>query len=363
MKATVNTTILQDAVARAVKGSSNNKSLILSQLIELKEVEGKLQITTTDFTNYLYITVDADEIDPGFQMAVPITQFSKLVAKTTSSVIKMEVVGTDYVKINANGVYKIPLPLEDEGNPIKFPDKRMNVPKTDMPWQTFNLSTIKALIDVHKPALADDGENSVFAKTPYPLYYFGDFVLSTDTNIIVRSAVNLTDEPMLVSRYLLDLFLTITQEEITVYKNDRYILVCAGKTEIYGVLSEGVNDYNVSAVMPLLDAQFDAEATFNKSELLQALDRVSLFIGEYDDTAIQFRFENNSISLSSKSMTGDEKIQSQGFTKLFSGKINVNWLTTAIKSVVAENVTISYGLSNCIKIQEGTVTQIIALEE
>lgn len=362
MKAVVNTTILQDAVARAVKGSSNNKSLILSQLIELKEVSGKLQIATTDFTNYLYITVDADSIDEGFQMAVPVTQFSKLVAKTTSTSIKLEVIGTDCVKVNANGIYKIPLPLEDEGSPIKFPDKRANVP-TDTVWQKFNLSTIKSLIDVHKPVLPDDGDTSVFKNTPYPMYYFGDFVLSTDTNVIVRTSVKLTDEPILISRYLLDLFLTITQEEIDVYKKDKFILVSAGKTEFYGVLSDGVEDYKIGAVLPLLDAEFDSAATFNKDELLQALDRVSLFIEEFDDTTIQFKFADNCLALSSKSMTGDEKVQSSGFTKPFSGKIKVNWMMTAIKGVVAENVTISYGLPNCIKIQEGEVTQIIALEE
>ena len=119
MKLTVNAEKLKEMVSRAVKGASNNKLIPITSLmkIELNNL-GEFSLTTTDATNYLYIK-DKEVSGEPFYAVVPVDVFSKLIAKTTSETVKMEIVAA-ILKITANGTYSIELPLDENGITIKY---------------------------------------------------------------------------------------------------------------------------------------------------------------------------------------------------------------------------------------------------
>ena len=58
MKFTMNTVKLQDMVAKAMKGASNNKLIPLTNLMAIQLKDHKLTLITTDATNFLYIMED-----------------------------------------------------------------------------------------------------------------------------------------------------------------------------------------------------------------------------------------------------------------------------------------------------------------
>ena len=56
----IKTTKLQEMLARAVQGASENKLLALTTLLAIELKDSKLTITTTDTTNYLYAGYASD---------------------------------------------------------------------------------------------------------------------------------------------------------------------------------------------------------------------------------------------------------------------------------------------------------------
>lgn len=60
MKLQIKTTKLQEMLARAIKGASNNKLIPLTSLIAISLKDGELTLITTDATNYLYVRDDAE---------------------------------------------------------------------------------------------------------------------------------------------------------------------------------------------------------------------------------------------------------------------------------------------------------------
>ena len=57
MKIIIKTTTLQEMIAKAIKGASNNKLIPLTSLMAIEVKDKVLTLTTTDATNYLYITI------------------------------------------------------------------------------------------------------------------------------------------------------------------------------------------------------------------------------------------------------------------------------------------------------------------
>ena len=98
---------------------------------------------------------------------------------------------------------------------------------------------------------------------------------------------------------------------------------------------------------------------------MQALDRLSLFVGPYDKNGIYMTFTRDGLHLSSRKSNGVEVIpyKSSKEFKDFTACINIEMLQTQVKAHVLDEITMCYGLDNALKIVDGNVTQIIAYEQ
>ena len=120
MKLILNTGLLQTMVAKSMKGASCNKMIPITGLMAIQLKDHKLTLITTDATNYLYIT--EDKVDgEDFYVVVQADMFSKLVSKLTCENVTL-VVADNTLNIKGNGNYKIELPLNEDGELIKYPD-------------------------------------------------------------------------------------------------------------------------------------------------------------------------------------------------------------------------------------------------
>ena len=102
-----------------------------------------------------------------------------------------------------------------------------------------------------------------------------------------------------------------------------------------------------------------------KNNILGVLDRLSLFVDDYDRNEITLTFTDKGIICSNKKESGSELIEyldSKNF-KDFVCTIDIDMLTSQIKSQQSDSVEIWYGKSNAIKLVDGKVTQIVALSE
>lgn len=358
MKLTLKTEKLKEMVSRAVKGVSNNKLIPLTSLMAIEVTDNKLTLITTDATNYLYITEDKVVADD-FYVVVDATTFSKLVSKMTCENITLEV-KTGVLNVKGNGNYKIELPIDENGGPIKYPDPVDRLDLSSAIQKTINRTTVQVILETIKPALAVTLENPC-----YTGYYIGDGIVATDTYKIASMDVNLLGANRLVSPEFMDLLAVMTNEKITVMYTDTDIVCSTPDCTVYGKFMDGIEDYAIDAIMELVNTDIDSFCSVPKNALLQLLDRLSLFVGPYDKNAIHLTFTQNGLQVSSKATNGIEIIDyiaSDNF-KDFTCAIDIQMLTQEVKAISNDVIELYYGEDNAIKMTDGNITIIVALLE
>ena len=132
---------------------------------------------------------------------------------------------------------------------------------------------------------------------------------------------------------------------------------------IVSKLLENAEDYQIDAINGLLAQEYDSKCSVNKQKMIQALDRLMLFIDKLDDFVLYMTFTNEGLKLSNKKSSSEEVIPyetSEDF-KPFTCKVNIKMLFEQIKAAPGDLVNMQYGVEQCMKFEDGNITQLIAL--
>jgi DNA polymerase III sliding clamp (beta) subunit (PCNA family) len=359
MKLTIKTTLFQDMLTRALKGSSNNKLIPLTGLMAIQLQNNELTVITTDATNYLYVK-ENKVAGEDFYVVVQTETISKLIAKTTSENVTLELL-ENKLEISGNGKYSIELPLDENGQLIKYPDPVKSFNLKDRDPKEINLTTIRAILTTAKAALATTLEVPC-----YTGYYVGNKVIATDTYKICGMDMKLIDTPKLISPEMMDLLNVMKAEKIQFYVlEDNKLVFVSEDCVVYGTTLDGIEDYAVDAIDGLLTEPFESMCKLPKDALLQLLERLALFVGNYDKNGIYLTFTKDGMMVSSKQSNGTEIIaykESKNFTD-YTCCIDIEMLQTQVKAQTADVIEMWYGKDNAIKMVDGNVTQIVALLE
>jgi len=358
MKFTISTELMKDVVARAIKGAGNNKLIPITSMMCIELKDGELTVITTDATNYLYIK-EQHVAGDDFYVVVDANQFAKLVSKMTCESITMAIDEKLYtMKVKGNGNYTIELPLDEDGMPVKFPDAIANSDAVDL--TTLNRSTVIAILETIKPALAVTMENP-----QYTAYYVGDKVVATDSYKIASLAIPMFDEPKLVSSEFLDLVAVMRAEKIMVNTSDTDIVFKTPDCTIVGKFVDGIDDFAIEPITNLIEQDFSSHCAVPKNDLLQMLDRLSLFVGTYDKNAVDLTFTNQGLQVSSKASSGIEilpYVNSENQID-FTCAVDIQMLVQEVKAITNDLIEIYYGDDSSIKFVDGNITIVIALME
>ena len=357
MKLTLKTDTLKEMVSRAAKGCGNNKMFPLTSLLAIELKDHTLTLTTTDMTNYLYIRNDKVDGDD-FYAAVPADVFSKLVGNTTSENITLNA-QPSYLEVIGNGTYKINLVLDENGDNVKFPNHTTNL--IDNEIGMVHLTTIKVILNSLKPALAVTLENPAYTN-----YFVGDIVVASDTQVINSMGVKLfdkMDKPLFISAELMNLLNVMTEENISVRYQGKVIEFVSDECIVHGELFDYTDDYAIDDIMAVNAIPFESSCKIKRAAFLQLLDRIALFIGDYQDGAINLKFTREGLMVESKAQLGTETIpyaESNNF-KDFVASIEINVIKSQVKAQSADMLEIFYGQDNAIKLVDGNITSIIGL--
>ena len=358
MKFTIQTELMKDVVARAIKGAGNNKLIPITSMMCIELKNGELTVITTDATNYLYIK-EQHVAGDDFYVVVDANQFAKLVSKMTCESITMTVDEKLYtMKVKGNGNYTIELPLDEDGEPVKFPDVLAN---TALPNPIeLNRSTVIAILETIKPALAVTMENP-----QYTAYYMGDKVVATDSYKIASLAIPMFDEPKLVSSEFLDLVAVMRAEKIKATFSDTDVRFETPDCTIAGKFVDGIDDFAIEPITNLIEQEFDSHCGVPKNDLLQMLDRLSLFVGTYDKNAVDLTFTNQGLQVSSKASSGVEILPYVTSDNQidFTCAVDIQMLVNEVKAIQNDLIEIYYGDDSSIKLVDGNITIVIALME
>ena len=358
MKITVSTQKLKEMVARSIKGVGNNKLIPLTSLMCIEVDNGVLSLITTDATNYLYIVGDKASMED-FYAVVDANTFSKLVSRMTCENVTLEV-KNNVLHVKGNGNYKIELPLDENGEAIKYPVPYKNLRRSAPVEGTINRTTIQVILDTIKPALAVTLENPC-----YTGYYVHDKIVATDTFKIASMDVEMFDNACLISSELMDLLSVMTQEKINVEIYGDDIVFLSNDCIVCGKFMDGIEDYAIDAISDLVDTEIDSFCAIPKATLVQLLDRLSLFVGPYDKNAVYLTFTRDGLQVSSKAADGVEIIdytESQNFID-FTCAIDIQMFTQEVKAIQSDVIEIYYGNDSAIKMVDGNITIVVALLE
>lgn len=354
MTLSVKTPIMKELVSRAIKGANQNKLIPLTSLMAIELKEGKLTLLTTDASNYLYVMQDNIAGDE-FYVTVQVEQFSRLISKMTCDTITLEL-DNSVLLVKGNGEYKIELPLDETGELIKFPSP-MDNETTD--GTDVSLATIKTILNSIKPSLATTMEVPIYTR-----YYLGDQVIATDSYKISGMNANvLHTDPMLISVETMDLLDVMTCETIQFHKNESALIFTSPDCIVYGHLMDGVEDYPVDSVKQLIDEKFESNCKLDKNALLSVLDRIGLFVSQYDNKCITLIFTEEGMSISSKASTGVELLkylESENF-KPFTCNVDIVVFTQQLKGCTSDTIQLEYGNENTLKWTDKDITQVMAL--
>ena len=364
MKLTINTATFQNMVAKAVKGAGMNNDLLITQLMSISLKDNMLTLETTDNNNYLYVR-QHKVAGEDFNVVVLADKFAKLISKLTCENVTLEIPTAkagelDKLVIKGNGKYVIELPYDEEGELIEFPDPVSET--TDDFWSTaeLQLSTVRHILSTAKAALLVGKEDSCYSD-----YYVGDRIVATDTYKICGIDIKIFDEPKLISPQLMDILDVMTSENIDVRYKDDIVIFETGDVIVYGVVDEGIEDYQIEAIGGLLDEQFPSSCKIDKQELTQMLDRLSLFVDVFDKNSVYLTFTKEGMLVSSKQDSGSEIIpykSSENF-KDYTCCLDIDLFKTQVKAYQSDAIEMFYGKENSIKLVLGNTKQIIALAD
>lgn len=363
MKLTINTATFQNMVAKAVKGAGMNNDLFITQLMSISLKDNLLTLETTDNNNYLYVR-QAKVAGEDFSVVVPADKFSKLISRLTCENVTLEVQSRegelDKLLIKGNGKYVIELPYDEEGELVEFVDPMSST--TDEFWSSaeLQLSTVRHILSTAKAALLVGKDDMCYSD-----YYVGDRVVATDTYKICGIDIKIFDEPKLISPQLMDLLDVMTSENIDVRYKDDVVIFETPEVVVYGVVDEGIEDYQIDAIGSLVDEQFPSSCKIDKQALTQMLDRLSLFVDVFDKNSVYLTFTNEGLMVSSKQDSGSETIpykESSNF-KDYTCCLDIDLFKTQVKAYQSDIIEILYGKENSIKLVLGNTKQVIALAD
>lgn len=350
----VDTNILKSAVNKAVKGASNSKFSAITSLMNVVVSGGKFSLTTTDCNNYLTIT-DSILFGEDVTFTVGVDLFSKLVQKTSADKIKISV-SENEISFTGNGTYKIPIQLDVDVSPIKYPNHEINSPDYT---GTIKTSIIKNIIFHNKPSLA------VTMEAPYLTGYLclPDKVISADSFNICSNEVITFKNKTLVLPIVFELLSMSSEEDIEYKVSDNNILFENSNMKLYSTMLDGVNDYPIDAISGLLNVEYTSDCVLPKTALLSVIDRLSIFINDNDQNGLYFNFTNNGVTVESIVGNAIETVPYQGSNnfKEFSCCIGIDALKRQISSHSGEAIKLHYGDDRMIMIEDDNIIQIISL--
>ena len=355
MKLKLKTLKLQEMVSKSIKGASNNKMIPITGLMAIVLKKGVLTLITTDATNTLKVMENNVEGDD-FYVVVQTDIFSKLVAKTTTETIVLTL-KENSLEVKGNGTYSIELPLDEEGQLIKFPEYKFD---DKVEKSVINLSTVKVLLNANKAALAETMEIPCLTG-----YYFDDNVITTDTFKVCSNDIKVFPNKVLLPSEMMELLSIMDEEKIIVQHSGSKILFTTGSVIVFGSELDGIEDYPAEAVGAYLETEFTSVCKLPKGALLNVLDRLALFVATYDKNGVYLTFTKDGVIFSSKRSNGTELIKYQGSENFqaFTCCADIELLKSQISAQGEEVVELWYGHEKAIKMTSGKITQIIALLE
>lgn len=352
---------LQALVAKATKGASCNKMLPITGLLAISADNGVVTVTTSDASNYLYTFRTNVETDEKFYVVTQVETFSKLISRLTCTQVTLSVTDVALV-VEGNGTYEIELPLDDEGNPVVFPDPMSKVDLTTFEEVDVSADFINSVLQTASASVADTNEVMC-----YTGFYIGKSIITTDSLKLCSINRKLFADPVLLAPSTVALFDTLGTEHVKAYKKGNAVIFKSPTATLYSTVMNEIDDFQADEIQRLLATEFNARCTVKKDDVLSTLDRMSLFVLPYDNNIINLTFQQNGINVAAQRLKSAEVIPYVSVATDYAVcRVDIEMLHSLVKAVPGNEVIIEFANEKFLKITpvaDTSVTQLLALDD
>lgn len=351
MKLKVKTQLLKEMTSKAAAGSSNTGGLLLTSSMCIECDNNTLKLTTTDGANTLHIS-NAVESQEKFYVCTDSTLFSKLVSKTDSEYITLEVIDT-YLQFTGSGVYNLPLIMDEEGNMAVIEEMNLTCEPVKV-----EAALLKKAISTNKVAVSKD-----FAEPIYTGYCISNNAVMTNKgNLICHSDLSVNNLKALIPMSFIELCNLFDDKYVDIKVEGVKLSFQSEHVKLTGSLLDGIDRFPVDSLKALIDMpEFKYNVKINKSTLLNCLDRMLLFVSESDSFAVSLTFQDSKVLISNKDSTACESIDYKD--KVEGLNFQAYFVTVDLKTMLSANseeiVTLVLGPDNCMKMVDKNTTLII----
>lgn len=358
MELKIKTAVLQDLVNKSIKGAGKDKVMPITELMGVEVSGQNLYLTTTlDGNNVLTVYDKAEQVKGEFAGAVNAETFSKLIAKTTCEIITLKVEG-NVLKVHGNGDYSFPLSTETE-------DELVVIPQVAIPADAKIISEVSAKVNnlkdsyvIGKTALATNNSQQCFTG----FYFYENGSVTSDGSKAAYTKKKIFESSLLLSNAFMSLTGLLTGEDVKITVTEDCVFLSSAGINIFGRKMPEVAEFPIESIVQFTELEFPNSVKLNKTALLNVLDRVALFIGQYDRNGVRFNFGPKGVLITDLKVTSSELLKAEGDLKEFSAVLDIESLKNMLSVNTEEAVNLSYGNPEAIKMQFGDTVQVLATQ-
>lgn len=338
----VETNILKEALKKADIVALKNELSPITEVVMFRVIGKTVQVRASDRENILTVNMDAVDATDGIVVTLKIAQLKPLIDRIKDDVTVMLVNGTTVTVVTKNGEYNFSQALDLTTNEI------ITVPDVDagsIPFEETAEITKEAFLKSVELVLPLVGD--VANDTQYSAINIGNKVTSTtgdEVGVFYENVSGVLGTSALVKVVTIkDLIAMGVSDKLNIGFGTlgQYKTMCiyTNGYRLYSVLKEGEEEYPVDEIDNLLGAVVGDYIQINKSQLLDAIDRLSLFFASnLARQNLKFEKAGNVLEISNEGKAKERLIV--GGNGNVTIALDRKRLTTVTKSMPTEDILI-----------------------
>jgi hypothetical protein len=184
--------------------------------------------------------------------------------------------------------------------------------------------------------------------------------------VLAKYEKNMFNDTILMNQNMFNLLSLYKQEDnIKFYKDNNNIVISNGTINIYGSMLPGSDKFKIDTINGLFNKDIKYSCIVNKSDIFNALNRLSIFLDKFDMNFINVSINGDKIKFYTKNNENFEECtitnNSSPTPKVF--YVDILKFISIINQVDSNTICLYFDESNFIKIIEGNITQLLAISE
>ena len=357
---------LQKVCSKILFAVDPNSLSMITETLAIYTEKNFLYLAVTNREYYVKIKLDIQE-EVEFNATVSADLFLKLISKMTTETVTFDI-EDNYLVITGNGTYKLPMIYEGD-TLLSLPEITINNITSEFDVETSVLSNI---VNYNSRELS---KKYVIANPVQSMYYIDNKGCITFTSGACVNKFSLpTSIKLLLTDKIVKLFKLFNGETVKfIYGQDTLangivqakIKLYTDTEELTAIINSDdnlVNTVPADAIRNRAFNTYDYSVVVNKKVLLDAIDRILLFVGNALAPYGKFEFSNNKLTLSSDIGDNKEIIHYENELENLS-EYNAIFDLTDLKLVVggfkSDYVTINFGNQQAVVLIDKNIYNVI----